>query len=173
MTAAIGKEARTATAVDRQSFRDAMSRFGAAVHVVTTDGPAGRGGVTMTAVASVTDRPPTLLVCLNQTSAVNAMIRGNGAFCVSTLPAGADAIADAFAGRDRLPADERFALAEWTVLATGAPALDAARVSLDCRVVSISEVGTHSVILGEVVAIRMGEAGGALVYLDRSYKIVR
>ena len=37
----------------------------AAVNVVTTDGPAGRHGFTASAVCSVTDNPPTLLVCMN------------------------------------------------------------------------------------------------------------
>lgn len=49
--------------VDQQTFRDAMSCMGAAVNIITTDGPAGRAGFTASAVCSVTDTPPTLLVC--------------------------------------------------------------------------------------------------------------
>ena len=52
--------------VDQQTFRDAMSCMGAAVNIITTDGPAGRAGFTASAVCSVTDTPPTLLVCLNR-----------------------------------------------------------------------------------------------------------
>ncbi len=47
--------------VDQQTFRDAMSCMGAAVNIITTDGPAGRAGFTASAVCSVTDTPPTLL----------------------------------------------------------------------------------------------------------------
>ena len=54
--------------VHRQAYREAMARFGAAVSVVTTDGPAGRYGFTASAVCSVTDDPPTLLVCMNRGS---------------------------------------------------------------------------------------------------------
>ncbi len=32
--------------VDQQSLRDAMSCMGAAVNIITTDGPAGRAGFT-------------------------------------------------------------------------------------------------------------------------------
>ena len=46
--------------VDQQTFRDAMSCMGAAVNIITTDGPAGRAGFTASAVCSVTDTPPTL-----------------------------------------------------------------------------------------------------------------
>ncbi|SPW39702.1 oxidoreductase, flavin:NADH component [Escherichia coli] len=38
--------------VDQQTFRDAMSCMGAAVNIITTDGPAGRAGFTASAVCS-------------------------------------------------------------------------------------------------------------------------
>ncbi|WP_252405960.1 flavin reductase, partial [Escherichia coli] len=44
-------------------FRAGMARLGAAVNIITTDGPGGRAGFTASAVCSVTDTPPTLLVC--------------------------------------------------------------------------------------------------------------
>lgn len=44
---------------DKASFRDAMAHVGAAVNIITTDGPAGRAGFTASAVCSVTDTPPT------------------------------------------------------------------------------------------------------------------
>ncbi len=51
-------------ALSKEAFREGMSRLGAAVNIITTDGPAGRAGFTASAVCSVTDSPPTLLVCL-------------------------------------------------------------------------------------------------------------
>src|SRR4029077_12068777 len=53
-------------AVEKQAYREAMARLGAAVNVITTDGPGGRAGFTASAVCSVTDSPPTLLVCANR-----------------------------------------------------------------------------------------------------------
>jgi flavin reductase len=72
-------------------FRDAMSRLGAAVHVVTSDGPAGKIGFTATAVVSVSDQPPTLLVCLNRRSASAPVLSTNRVFCVNTLRADEEA----------------------------------------------------------------------------------
>ncbi len=46
-------------------FRDAMASLSAAVNVVTTAGEAGRCGITATAVCSVTDTPPSVMVCIN------------------------------------------------------------------------------------------------------------
>ena len=52
------------TDVEPQAYRDAMARFAGAVHVVTTDGPAGLRGATVIAACSVSDAPPMVLVCV-------------------------------------------------------------------------------------------------------------
>ena len=145
--------------VDPTQFREAMSQLGAAVHVVTTAGPAGTAGFTATAVVSVSDQPATLLVCLNRRSQVSPILRENHVLCVNTLRAGADTIADVFAGRTRVPMAERFDSGTWTELSTGAPVLTDAVVAFDCRVIEIKAVATHNVVFAGVVAVRLGQAG--------------
>ena len=61
--------------MDQQSFRNGMSNLGAAVNVITTQGIAGQAGFTASAVCSVTDSPPTLLVCLNRSASVFENLR--------------------------------------------------------------------------------------------------
>ena len=153
-------------------FREAMSRLGAAVHVVTTAGPAGKTGFTATAVCSVSDAPPTILVCINRKSTGGPLMRENGVFCVNTLGADAESLADMFAGRTGAQMEERFALGTWGTLTTGAPALADAVVALDCRIIEIKAVASHYVIFGAVEAVQMGQNGPALVYHDRAYKRV-
>src|SRR5271169_6988178 len=85
--------------VDVAAFRDAMARLGAAVHVVTSAGLAGKTGFTATAVCSVSDQPATLLVCLNRRSNSAPLLAQNGVFCVNTLGAADSNLADIFAGR--------------------------------------------------------------------------
>jgi flavin reductase len=156
--------------VSRDEFRDAMARLGAAVNIVTTDGKAGRRGLTASAVCSVTDDPPTLLVCLNRSNASNAAFKANGVLCVNTLASGCRALSDAFAGKGGLDVEARFALAKWSNLATGAPTLDdAAVVAFDCRITEVVEKGSHSVLFAEIEAIRHGAAGGALIWYGRDY----
>jgi flavin reductase len=153
-------------------FREAMSRLGAAVHVVTTAGPAGKTGFTATAVCSVSDAPPTLLVCLHRRNHTGPILRENKVFCVNTLGAECEAVADTFAGRTGAVMDERFLKGEWTTLKTGAPLLSSAVVGFDCRVVEIKAVASHNVIFGAVVDIRIGPVGPALLYHQRAYKLV-
>lgn len=158
--------------VPRQTYREAMARFGAAVSVVTTDGPAGRFGFTASAVCSVTDDPPTLLVCVNRRNDSHPALMANGVLCVSTLAAGQEAISSLFGGAE-LNQNARFAAGTWRTLETGAPVLDGAVVAFDCRIVQVTEIGTHSVIFGNVLALRHGPAHDGLIYFARGYHSVR
>ena len=168
--AAVGPEpVRT---VEPAAFREAMSRLGAAVHVVTTAGPGGKAGATATAVCSVSDAPPTLLMCLNRRSQTNPAVIENGVFCVNTLGDGGAEIADIFAGRTGVTGSERFATGQWTVLSTASPVLVSAVIAFDCRVVEVRSVGSHNVFFGAVETVRLGPSGRALVYHDRAYKRV-
>jgi flavin reductase len=160
------------TSVDAAAFREAMSRLGAAVHVVTTAGPAGKTGFTATAVCSVSDQPATLLVCLNRRSNSAPLLSQNGVFCVNTLGAAESSLADRFAGRGGVQLEERFSVGEWMTLKTGSPVLTSAVVAFDCRTIEIKAVASHNVIFGAVQAVRLGPSGPALVYHDRAYKPV-
>jgi flavin reductase (DIM6/NTAB) family NADH-FMN oxidoreductase RutF len=158
-----------ATQIDAALFREGMSRVAEAVHVVTTDGPSGRAGFTATAVTPVTDSPASLLVCVNTAARSAQSLMANGVFCVNALSAADIAIADAFAGRSGLQGRERFTIGQWDTLTTGAPLLQSSLVSFDCRLSDARVVATHHVIIGEIVGIRLGHGGSALVYQGRAY----
>ena len=165
---AIGPDA--VVTVAPAQFREAMSRLGAAVHVITTAGPGGKAGTTATAVCSVSDAPPTLLVCLNRRSQTNPLVVENGVFCVNTLGHDGADIADVFAGRTGVAGSDRFASGEWLTLSTGSPVLASAVIAFDCRIVEVRSVGSHNVFFGAVETVRAGPGGPALVYHDRAYK---
>jgi flavin reductase len=158
--------------VEPALFREAMSRLGAAVHVITSAGPAGKAGTTATAVCSVSDAPPTLMMCLNRRSQTNPVVLENGVFCVNTLGAAGAEIADIFAGRTGVQGAERFKTGEWIVLTTGSPVLVPAVIAFDCRISEVRLVGSHNVFFGAVESVRLGPSGPALLYHDRAYKHV-
>ena len=93
-------------------------------------------------------------------------------FCVNTLAANEEGIANVFAGRTGLYAADRFNHGEWGILETGAPALASAIAVVDCRVIEMKSVATHDVYFGSVAAIRLGATPKALVYHARVYKEV-
>ena len=154
--------------VDKSLFRDAMAGLGAAVNIVTTDGDAGRAGCTASAVCGVTDEPPTLLVCINRASRNNAVMRENGRLCVNVLAADQREVATRFATKD-MSIEERFALADWYRLETGAPALRGAVSSFDCHITSATEVGTHTVFFCQIKAARMVGGRDGLIWFGRAF----
>ena len=154
------------TQVDQQIFRQGMSNLGAAVNVVTTKGDAGQAGFTASAVCSVTDTPPTLLVCLNRSSSVYETFKNNQVLCVNTLASHQQHLSNLFGGKT--PMAERFSQGNWKTLVTQSPVLEDALVSFDCEVVQCLSVGSHDVLFCEVKAMCQHQ-GNALMYFNRSY----
>ena len=161
----------TAPGALRQRFLGGMSHAACTVNIVTTDGVAGRAGVTVSAMSAVSaDTPrPTLLVCVHHRSAAADRILANGAFCVNVLRDDQSYISDTFAGRFKDQLEDKFECAEWTVMTTGAPRVVDPLVAFDCRVVSSDRVGTHYVFFGEVEDIYIADTGSPLIYANRAY----
>lgn len=155
----------------RAAFLEGMSRAAASVSVVTTDGPAGRGGATVSAMTSISaDGPrPTMLTCLNAASSTLPLVLANGCFCINVLRTGQTAISDTFSGRLPAPGGDKFAGQDVAPMATGAPRLTAALVSFDCRLISAEKIGTHHICIGEVAEVAVAEAGEPLLYGLRRY----
>lgn len=155
----------------RQQFLDGMSHTACTVNVVTTDGAAGKAGVTVSAMSSVSadGARPTLLVCVHHQSPAASKIVDNGVFCVNVLQDHQAYISDTFAGRRKTEDGDKFAIADWTTEATGAPRVVDPLVAFDCRVLSSERVGTHHVFIGEVEAIFAANQGSPLIFANRSY----
>lgn len=155
---------------DPAVYRDGMARYAGHVQVVATEFEGVRRGVTVTAACSVSDNPPTVLVCLNGSNANNAIFSRSGMFSLNSLAAHHQTLATAFAGLSGVPVEERFSLGKWKRLATGAPVLVDAVVSFDCRLTEIKHLSTHFVMFGEVKAIHFGPEAPSLIYLDRGFR---
>ncbi|WP_083220043.1 flavin reductase family protein [Hoeflea olei] len=146
-----------------------MARYAGHVQLCTTAHEGVRRGVTVTAACSVSDNPGTLLVCLNHSNPLNEIFTQAGVFALNTLKRAHEPLAVAFSGVDHLDVDARFALAEWDTITTGAPTLVDARVVFDCRLIEAKPVATHTILIGEVVGLRLGETAPPLLYMDRAY----
>ncbi len=155
--------------MESKAYRDAMSHYAGAVQIVTTAGAAGRRGLTLTAACSVSDNPPTVLICLQKIHEENRIFIENGVFAINTLAGVHQQLADAFSGRIGLTQDERFELATWEALATGAPVLKGTLAAFDCRVISVQDHSTHHVLFGEVIGLSSNTDDEALIYLNRRY----
>jgi flavin reductase (DIM6/NTAB) family NADH-FMN oxidoreductase RutF len=159
----------------RQQFLLGMSHAACTVNVVTTDGVAGRHGVTVSAMVSVSaDTPqPTLLVCIHNMSPVADAVLKNGVFCVSVLRDDQAHISEHFAGREAAHGAAKFDCTRWTTQVTGAPRVLDALVAFDCRVTASERVGSHFVVFGSVQDIHVAGGGAPLIYANRAYGVPR
>jgi flavin reductase (DIM6/NTAB) family NADH-FMN oxidoreductase RutF len=159
----------------RQQFLHGMSHAACTVSVVTTDGIAGRHGVTVSAMVSVSaDTPqPTLLVCIHHLSPVVSALLKNGVFCVNVLRDDQAHISDNFAGRSSARGAAKFDCATWTTQLTGAPRVVDSLVAFDCRVTASERVGSHFVVFGSVQDIFVSGTGAPLIYANRAYGVPR
>lgn len=152
----------------RNAFVAAMAQVATPVTVVTTEGDAGRFGITVSAVSSVSADPPMLLVCINRKSPATEAISGQGSFAVNILAHDDRSVAETFSGRPKegLPYD--FSSHKWVKGALGLPLLDEAAASFECVVDKEFDAGTHRIFVGLVRAVRQGTLK-PLVYYKREF----
>ncbi|MEQ8291050.1 MAG: flavin reductase family protein [Roseovarius sp.] len=154
----------------REAFITAMRQVAATVTVVTTDGPAGQAGATVSAFTSLSADPPSVLVCLKADSSIARAVRGNGVFCVNVLPEDAVEMAQAFAGAFDHERDSRFQGVEFTNTEFG-PIL-ARATAFTCSLNHRHVHGSHAICIGDVTGIsNAGEK--PLTYMSGSFHIVR
>lgn len=153
----------------RDRFLEGMSHAAATVNIVTTDGPAGKAGATVSAMSSVSadSARPSLLVCVNKNAFSAEIIRENKKFCVNVLRDTQAWISDGFAGRTG--AEDKFTIGTWNKTGLGSWALENAVVTFDCELVEEILYGTHYIFIGEVEEAEVTPGGPTLVYSNRSY----
>jgi flavin reductase len=164
----IGNRRHAPQPADRAAFVGAMAAAVTGVNVVTTDGAAGRFGLTVSAMASVSADPPLLLVAVSRHSPLLPAIRANRVFAVSVLGAHQAAVADTFAGRPDAGEPYDFGCASWELGASVAPLLAGAAARFDCDVSTTVEAGSHTLVIGAVRAATRG-AVRPLAYTRRAY----
>lgn len=156
----------------QSQFRDAMASMSAHVNIITTNGPAGRCGITATAVCSITDSPPTVMIAINRNSKTNETLKTNGIVCINILADAHEETAKDFAGMTKLDIEERFKKHRWSVGVQNVPVLDDCLANLEGKIVKMMEMGTHTLFFIELSAIRNQTGGAALTYYSRAFHAI-
>ncbi|KVK74723.1 flavin reductase [Burkholderia ubonensis] len=157
-----------------QQLKRAMRGVAAPVTIVTTggDGPAGAPcAITASSFTSVSLDPPTVLVCINRQASIHASITDRRRFCVNALQSchAPLALACSLSG-----SDARFAHGAWRIdAATGLPYLENAQTSFFCDTLEQFEVGSHSILVGEVTRLAMSDDINPLMYVNGAFAAVR
>jgi flavin reductase (DIM6/NTAB) family NADH-FMN oxidoreductase RutF len=152
-----------------QTFRDAMSRLIAPVALVTTNGPAGRHGLTVSALCSASAEPPSVLLCLNRDSRSHAAFVENGVVGISLLAPGDEELAMRFAS-SRIEQDEKFSSREWQESEGRPPVLAGAAAWLTGRVAASYPAGTHDILFCQIEEIgSLAQDAAGLAWFGRDF----
>ncbi len=156
-------ETKQETGMDQAKFRSLMRHQAGAVTIIAVGKTGNRTGLTATAMCSLTDSPPTVLICVNKSASAHAPIKATGHFSVNVLGQDQQELAKRFSTK-KVEGEARFDANDWETLATGAPVLKGTIASLDCELVSEHEVETHSIFIGRVKDGRFREDAEPLLY---------
>lgn len=143
------------------AFKQAMRRLTSTVSLVTTMIDNRRVGMAATAVQSVTADPATLLVCINRSASISQPLRVRGRFAVNMLHVSHLDLVPIFSGK--LKDEARFAHGDWEIV-DSMPILADAQSVLVCDVQDMATVGSHDVVFGKVVSIRIRPDIAPLLY---------
>jgi len=143
-----------------------MRRFPTGVAVVTVDAGGPPLGLTVGSLVTLSLEPPLVGFSVSRQAALHELLREAGAFAISLLADGQDAVAQHFA-RGVPP------IAMWSGIEVeageGAPLLAGATGWLRGELRSETAAGTHTFFAGEVTEARPGPGSGALVRLEGDY----
>jgi len=149
--------------MDAAKFKNLMRHQAGAVTIITVGAPGNRTGLTATAMCSLSDTPPTILICVNRNASAHAPIREFKSFGVNILGVEHFELARRFSTKT-VEGEARFEDDAWDTIATGAPTLKTALATLDCELAEEHETQTHSIFIGRVREGRFREDAQPLLY---------
>jgi flavin reductase len=153
--------------IDQEAFKKALRGWASGVTVVTSRSGDKVHGMTVSAFSSVSADPPLVLVCANRSSTTHGIIEEAGLFTVNILASHQQDVSNVFASSKH--EDSRLQRVGWTEGETGAPLIDQALASLECRVASAHREGSHTIYIGRVEAVHTSDAE-PLVYYQGGYR---
>ncbi len=154
--------------LDPAEFRAALARFASGVTIITTRDAAGRDlGMTATAFASVSLQPPMILVAIDHAATMAQPLEAAEYFAVHILSDSQEGLSRSFARREAL---DKFDGQPVSRGSGSVPLLHQALVRMECRVQARYPAGDHTIIVGEVLAITLGEDADPLLYYRGRYR---
>jgi flavin reductase (DIM6/NTAB) family NADH-FMN oxidoreductase RutF len=154
------------TGISPDRYRRTCAQFATGVAVATVRALDGTPhGLTISSFMAVSIRPPLILICIDFASLTLEHFRSGPFFAVNVLTDAQQDLSVTFAEKP----EGRFEGVVWSPGETGAPLLEGALSTLECRVDRVLDAGDHAVIFGEVVRAEC-HAGRPLLYFNRGYR---
>ena len=155
--------------ISSEEYRNCLRHFPSGVTIVTIRSGEDAHGLTVSAFASVSPKPPLIMISIDHRHMAHDMLIVDGAsFAVNILHRDQRDLSDRFAW---VKDEDRFEVGSWGTAVTGAPILQDALAWLDCTVDGSYVAGTHTIFIGKVQASDAPRADESpLVYWNRGYR---
>jgi flavin reductase (DIM6/NTAB) family NADH-FMN oxidoreductase RutF len=150
--------------IDEYRFRQALGHFASGVTVVTTAHDGHLYGMTVSSFASLSLKPPLILICIENTLTTHTAISESGQFAVNILEKRQEHLSRRFATRE----NDKFVGVAWHSSRFGLPVLEGALAVIECQLRDTVAAGDHSIFVGEVLDAEIGQ-GSPLLYYRRGY----
>jgi len=148
-------------------YRRALRGFAATVNIVSCRSGFQNFGITVTAVTSVSMMPPSLLIAINEKTSIHKALIGSTHFCVNIL--GQDQQFQSQIFGSPMSLEDRFDQGDWRLSPDDVPYLADAQANIFCRKVDTHRFGTHSMFIGQVYQLAIGDDIAPLMYLNGQY----
>jgi 3-hydroxy-9,10-secoandrosta-1,3,5(10)-triene-9,17-dione monooxygenase reductase component len=145
-------------------FREVLGRFATGVTVVTALDDGMPLGFTCQAFASLSLRPPMVVLAPAKSSTSWPRMVRAGAFCVNILTDAQQAISDAFAESS----GDKFEGVPWHPGPAGTPVIDGVLAWAECALGAVHDAGDHELVTGRVLELGVGE-GNPLIFYRSGY----
>jgi flavin reductase (DIM6/NTAB) family NADH-FMN oxidoreductase RutF len=144
----------------------ALRRLASAVAVVTCRDRQTRHAMTATAINAMSMQPPSMIVCVNRSTAFHAAISAAGSFAINILNRNQQQISMGCGGKAH--GEERFGFGGWSD-ENGVPVLPDAQARIICAKEARFDYGSHTIFLGRVISVGIHGAVDPLIYVDGQY----
>jgi 3-hydroxy-9,10-secoandrosta-1,3,5(10)-triene-9,17-dione monooxygenase reductase component len=155
---------------DPELFREVFSRFATGVAVITSASPTGAGGMTANALCSLSLDPLLALVCFENSARTLPIVRDAGRFAVNVLASDQEKLAGVFASK--LPEGEKLDGVAHR-FENGLPVIEGAIAWAACELRELIAGGDHTIAIGHVTALGLGEGEPLLWYAGRYHPFPR
>ena len=135
--------------------------------MTTRDADQRPTGLTASAFSSVSLGPPLVLICVDHKSQSYPALREAGRFAINVLHLEHEQISRRFA-TTRL---DKFEGVAFRLGELGVPLIEGALAHLECRTVSAHVEGDHTIFVGRVEAVDVGEGEPLLYYRGRYHRL--
>ncbi len=152
------------------AMKQGMRRLASGVSVLSTRvDEHERFAMTVSSVTSVSDTPPSLLVCINKKISLQGHLEHEGClFAVNLLANAQQQVSNVCAGFE--PVNDRFSVGNWLEGPDKVPYLTDSEAVFFCRTDKVVSYGTHHIVIGQIEDVLVSEQHtNPLVYHNGGY----